>query len=500
MKHKLINTILIIVTIISTLNISKATLKDENLIIMAVWNSTIPYSYNEEERMDVKRDCKNRDTGKLTPAYTLKKSDARHSVYPLQLEIYQNEDIKNILKHGYGIKTAEELQCNNEVEAFLATQEAIYILMEKRNIQDYVIDNEEGQRILNATIRIIEEASKEEKDSIQLIEKSSNWKEYEKDKTYQYKEYLIQSSNKESGKIEVQIGENVIIQDKNGNNKQDFANNDTIYLLAPKNKTQNIKLKLSYEEEDVILYTHKETNNLEDTYIVAEKGIELTEKEFDIEAIGKSEIEIVNIDRKTKQPIKGNTFSILGKDNKVVAENLITDEDGKINTELEDGIYYLKQTDAISDYQINKSIIEIDAQNAKTVKLTIENDVNQKEESTNINKEINVVEENKEIVENNITEVSNITTTNINKEIINQTNETNLHNVNKFINTINRKNVENIEKENIYNNLIEELNIQNNKIPGENKTLTMTRQDYINYIDMVMLNSLQVPILPVASK
>ena len=75
-----------------------------------------------------------------------------------------------------------------------------------------------------------------------------------------------------------------------------------------------------------------------------------------------------------------------------------------------------------------------------------------------------------------------------------------MHNVNNFINTINRKNVENIEKENVYNNVIEELNIQNRKITGENEELKMTRQDYINYIDMVMLNSIKIPILPVASR
>ena len=88
MKYKVISIFSIIIMIISIFNMSYASLIDENLIIMAVWNSDIPYTYKEEEAMAVKRDCKNRDTGELRPAYTLKKSDARHSVYPLQLEIF----------------------------------------------------------------------------------------------------------------------------------------------------------------------------------------------------------------------------------------------------------------------------------------------------------------------------------------------------------------------------------------------------------------------------
>ncbi len=123
------------------------------------------------------------------------------------------------------------------------------------------------------------------------------------------------------------------------------------------------------------------------------------------------------------------------------------------------------------------------------------------EESTNINKEINVTEEIKNITHNNIKEISNITTTNINKEIINQTNETNLNNINNFINNINRKNVLNLKKENTYNNYIEEREtIRNEVLTGDNEEVIMSRQDYINYMDMVMLDSAKVPILPVASK
>src|SRR5699024_3054194 len=119
--------------------------------------------------------------------------------------------------------------------------------------------------------------------------------------------------------------------------------------------------------------------------IVAENGIEKIEKKFDfnIEAMEKPKIEITNIDRQKQTPIQGNIFSILNKDNNIVAENLVTDKDGKITLDLEKGIYYLKQNSVVNNYAINKGIIEIDAQDAKTVKITVENDIVKTQESTN---------------------------------------------------------------------------------------------------------------------
>lgn len=54
MKYKVISIFSIIIMIISIFNMSYASLIDENLIIMAVWNSDIPYAYKEEEAMAVK--------------------------------------------------------------------------------------------------------------------------------------------------------------------------------------------------------------------------------------------------------------------------------------------------------------------------------------------------------------------------------------------------------------------------------------------------------------
>lgn len=173
----------------------------------------------------------------------------------------------------------------------------------------------------------------------------------------------------------------------------------------------------------------------------------------------------------TKVPIQGNTFVILDENNEILKDNLTTNNEGKINLVLSKGKYYLKQINTIEGYNLNKSLIEININDEENINIKVQSTKPTTEEVTTVN-----------------------------KEIINETNETNLHNVNNFINTINRKNIVNLTKENTYKNKIQEEYIQNKVLQGENLTLSMTRQDYINYIDMIMLNSTKIPILPVASR
>ena len=116
------------------------------------------------------------------------------------------------------------------------------------------------------------------------------------------------------------------------------------------------------------------------------------------------------------------------------------------------------------------------------------------------NTEINITEENKKIVENEITNVTNIHTTNIEKEIIQTTNETNLEKENIFEDTTYLKNVTNIKQQNKYPNKTWQEKVTNKTLLQENDITNMSRDDYITYMDYIKLGSLQVPNLPVAVK
>ncbi len=495
MKKKIINIVLIITILMSITNISKASLKEGDTPINSTWYGSIAYSYNGEERKAIQRGAMDQ------PVYITKKDNTGNYFYPSDIQVYNNELIRKILKNGYGCRKENEIGNFNSVEAFLATQEAIYIALEDRNIEDYVVYEDYGQYILNGAKKILDDAKAEKDKTINIVEKNEYWKEYEKNTEYKYKEFSVVEDDLSLKNIEVKEGIDTKITDEAGNVKQTFSNEDTFYLVVPKNLDQNIKLKISFEGEDILAYSCKNPEEENNLYLFAEEGIRTIEKEFDIDVTGNSKVEITNIDNETKAPVQGNTFSIIKENSSTVKENLITNEAGKINVTLDKGKYYLKQNLSVEGYDTQKALIEIQVNDKENIKIKVESSKNTEAETTNIEKETNVVEKNEHIVENNITEVSNITNSNINKEIINQTNETNLNNVNHFINTINRKNVVNLKKENTYNNEIdEEAVVQNKLLDGENKTLRLTRQDYINYIDMIMQNTLKAPILPVASK
>lgn len=497
-KIKIISMILIAITLINICNMSFASLTEDEITVIQRWRGIIPFQYKDEERISVNRIANG------IPVYVKKKNNVSGINFkPNKLEKCNDVEIINILKNGYGAKTVEGLNCSTETEAFLATQEAIYIKLEGRNPRDYETFDSEGIHIIEVAQKILDDANKETaetNDTIELIQKDKYWKNYEPDNNFKYKEYTILSSIEDEGKIDIQKGENIKIVDKNTNTtKQTFSANDTFYLVVPKNVEQEIKVEFSYAKEQFSVYSFKESEELEDTYLLPTLSPITTSINENVK--GDSKVRIINKNNETNEPIEGSRFSILKEDNTILKENLITDNNGVITITLDNGKYYLKQTGTIGEYSINKALIEINILNHEPVTINVNSSKITTEESTNVEKEININEENKNVIENNITEVSNIKTTNINKEIINETNETNLNNVNNFINTTNRKNVLNLKKENTYKNYIEEQGtIENRILEGENKTLNMTRQDYINYIDMIMLNSAKVPILPVASK
>ena len=87
------------------------------------------------------------------------------------------------------------------------------------------------------------------------------------------------------------------------------------------------------------------------------------------------------------------------------------------------------------------SLIEIDITGKEElIKININNCKTNITEEDTYNKEINVTQKDELHIQNNVKDVSNITTTNITDEIRNAINETNLNNINYFTNTKTMKN------------------------------------------------------------
>lgn len=478
--------IVVLISLVAT-QCSAITTIEENTSIFVEEELEVPYHYLNEQKLTYKIRSYNGNQ-----IYALGKySDSLNETVTNGIQ-YKDTEMNHILENAYPIREYIDLGCANWKEAYLATQEAIYCTLLNRNVNDYIAENEIGQRIINAVKKILKTPKEEEI----TIEEVTNW--ISLSNTEKYKEYNIKCRHELCNYKVKAGGENIKITDTNGNRLEMAQRGERFRVVIPKYMQDPISIEIEAEIIGTYVQICHSKVNSNGQYVMPEIGNLQVKKSFPLN-ISDAKVLIQNKDQKDEN-LAGSCFDILDSQYQKIKENVQTDRFGKITFYLDNGKYYLKQTSTASGYEVNKALLEIDIQNGKDVNINIVNTKKIYETTTTTQKEINVTEETKEIQETNTKEVSNIHTTNINKEIINQINETNLHNVNHFINTISRKNVVNLKKENQYKNWIDEINVESRNLVGENRNLNMTRSDYINQMDLLMHGKINVPILPVASK
>lgn len=402
--------------------------------------------------------------------------------------IFGSQDIVNVVKYGYPNFTKEELNCNSEFEAYVATQESIYTIFHGRDINKYEIKDEKGARIYNALKQIVQKAELntfQEELQLELIEVNNEL--VEENDTYMSKEYRVELNRPIMlGILNVESGQGIELSKTQIHGEENFK------ILIPKNKlSQNINVKLTVYVEDFNITIGKNTQMpqyagqlyLEPRY--SNKEYKINAKTSDI-----STIKITNINKETKTPVQGNKFELLNKELEVVKNELITDIEGQITIEnIPKGTYYLKQIEAVEGYCVNKTnmLIEVTGEESIiNVKIISDSEKNEKIET--LEKEINLNEENINIEEINNKEIINQNNKNTYKDITNNTIEKNYYNNNKFVNTNNIRNIEEIVRENEYNNIIKETceNIGETIYAYYNKT--MTKEDFLNFIELITSN------------
>ncbi|MCI8482582.1 MAG: Cys-Gln thioester bond-forming surface protein [Clostridia bacterium] len=414
-----------------------------------------------------------------------------------QEELYHNELYEKILEYGYPNKSLSQLGANNEFEAYVATQEAMYYFIENRNLDLYHAENEEGQRIIDIITKIVVRV--EDKD-VNLIEQTQEWKEYEDDPSKHYKEYKVELKKEIiNATIQAIDAKQCELLSKEAQPITNIKNNDIVKVVVPKNIDQVFPLQIDYNIMQPIIYIGRNPSS-QTQYLITR--LYSQDKDYQIQVNSQSlvDIHINNYQYDTKNPIFNNQFEILDENKNSYIAMLTTNEEGSINISLKKGKYYLKQV--MTSYgELQKELVPIEVKgNEKTIELNVYNMQLTTQEQTIKEKQVNVTEENKVIQENHVTEVMNVHTTNLQKEIVDQTNETNLHQVNHFINTITKKNLLNLSKENYYRNQIQEQFEKNQILEGETRQLQMNQEDYKNYMDSIKVGTIDIPNLPMASK
>lgn len=465
--------------------------------IKIVFKGTLPFYYEGEEKTNYKILERG---GSII--YTFDRNNEYVADNLSQETIYENQEYQEVLNQGYPAKTIQQLGTNTQIEAYIATQEAIYNIKENKDPSKYVAEDEQGQRIINAMAKIMKEAKQPSLEEEVYFEKETKqWKEYELDSNYRYEEYRVKL-NEDIEEVELKAIESTDCRliGEDGQVISTIKNNEKVKVVIPKRIEQTFTLQAKYKEKQINMYIAKTTGDPIKEYLYPQ--IQEIEQTYEMLIEGSIYVPIVitNYNADTNLPIVGSQFQIVDEDYKSCSDKMETDANGKIECELKTGTYYLRQTKTMQGtIQTQLTIIEITG-NEEVIQLNVYNKNKKFEEIKTNEKEINVTQEDINVTENHTKDINNITNTNIQKKITNQTNETNLNNVSYFINNIKRRNILNLTKENIYLNEINEEYVENKVLQGEGQKLKMSRSDYINYIDLTKLDNMSAPNLPIASK
>ena len=167
------------------------------------------------------------------PAYCLNRNlpgVTEEEEYTVQVDKIVNDNkIWRAVTNGYPFKTAKELGCNSNIEAFAATKMAVYDAMYNYDWDDFTAENAQGTRVINAAEKISKAArASSATKPVSIVNIKTNdtkWSQDKLNKDYASKTFYV-TTNVQSTKYNVKLEnvqiENVKVTDENNKEKQNL--------------------------------------------------------------------------------------------------------------------------------------------------------------------------------------------------------------------------------------------------------------------------------------
>ena len=314
--------------------------------------------------------------GKEYPAYCLNRG-----VYGVELGFSQTVEVSDLVNNvmvwraitnGYPYKSITELGCQTEEEAYLATKQAIYCVIDNIDVNRYTAVGESGQRTLNALKQILEKAKKSTSikvsSELKINQENSLWKVDELDNRYVYQMFSV-SANSGFDKYKIELEnkkiEGIKVTDENNNEKNEFSSNEKFKILIP--------ITSIIEDGDLIIKTSGKVKTKPvlygKSYDPALQNYALTGYTYE-DGTGsqkiyytKNETKIVinKKDSTGETKLQGVEFELLDENKNALFTGLTTNENGQIEiNNLVPGTYYLKETRTLEGYEIYDKLIKIE--------------------------------------------------------------------------------------------------------------------------------------------
>lgn len=323
------------------------------------------------------------------PAYGILKgraelnSDEDYPVTVNQLE--PDNDVWRAVSNGYPYVSFEGLNCENEIEAYAATQMAIYYTYYNLNILSfgYNARTDSETRILNAFKQICGEADKYKTKgktiaNIEITEDNQNWEVDKKDSKYASKTYTVSSlADFDTYRVR-ENGRNINrfrVTDLTNKTSLVFKKGEKFKVIVPivemdYDGEYSLEVRANLKTKPVY---HAETSTQQYaivTQMYEEASDTLPQKFY----ANKTQIKIIKQDGEKNTPLADAKFTLLDKDDNVLFTDLKTDSEGICSImPLTPGTYYLKEIQAPSGYYKNDEKVEVTVRFNERTTVTVNN-------------------------------------------------------------------------------------------------------------------------------
>lgn len=324
------------------------------------------------------------ENGQFYPAYCLEanKTGAGSNLsYAVSVDAVANNDaVYRVLLKGYPYTSWQDMGLESEDDAFVATKQAIYCVLDNRDVNRYTARDARGQKIVD---KIKELANFGKTGSITPYQSIINVNAISDagidsiDNKY-ISQTFVATSEISAKDIQIQLNtrqtpEGTKLVDVNNNEKNNFAEGEHFKIIVPRNKIMS-DLKIDFilranVKSFPVFYSEAPNETLQDYALVADPfTLATTQKTMTYSPNGKIEvIKISNKDseltgKKKGEALAGAKFLLEGIDLDIRKE-AVTDNNGKIIfdklpigkfriTEVESPNYYLKTKDTIYEVEI----------------------------------------------------------------------------------------------------------------------------------------------------
>lgn len=324
------------------------------------------------------------ENGQFYPAYCLEAYKTGASLnlsYAVSVDAVANNDaVYRVLLKGYPYTSWQDMGLESEDDAFVATKQAIYCVLDNRDVNRYTARDARGQKIVD---KIKELANFGKTGSITPYQSIINVNAISEagvdniDNKY-ISQTFVATSEISAKDIQIQLNtrqtpEGTKLVDVNNNEKNNFAEGEHFKIIVPRNKIMS-ELKIDFilranVKSFPVFYSEAPNETLQDYALVADPfTLATTQKTMTYSPNGKIEIvKISNKDneltgKKKGEALAGAKFLLEGIDFEIRKE-AVTDSNGKIIfdklpigkfriTEVESPDYYLKTKDTIYEVEI----------------------------------------------------------------------------------------------------------------------------------------------------